>query len=154
MSDDIHDAPSAPDVPPAPPAPEAPPAPSASQAPPPPPPMSAPPGPGPAVPGAVDSSAKLMAGFGYLLGIPALVAILVEPFKDDPWVRPHAVQALGLCVASIVIGIVANIPFIGWIVGMVGGIGVVVLAIIGAVKAFQGESYEMPIINGLVKQFL
>lgn len=109
----------------------------------------------PPVGGDVPSdTGKILAGFGYLVGIVALIAILMEPYKNEPFVRQHAIQALALWVISIVLGIVANIPVIGWILGMVVGIAVLVFAIIGAIKAFQGQTYEMPVVYNLVKQYI
>lgn len=128
--------------------PSAPPAPEM----PPPPPMAPPAAPaGSEIP---SDTGKLLAGFGYLVGIVALIAILVEPYNKEHFVRHHAVQALGLWVAGIVLGIVGNIPIIGWIVAIVGGIALFVFTIIGAIKAFTGQYYEVPVVYGIVKQYI
>ena len=104
--------------------------------------------------GPASDTSKLLAAIGYIVGIVALVAILIEPYKDEKFVKFHAIQALGLWVAGAVIGVVGVIPIIGWIVALVGGIAIFVFAIIGAVKAFQGEYYEVPVVYNLVKQYI
>ncbi|HSQ21724.1 MAG TPA: DUF4870 domain-containing protein [Coriobacteriia bacterium] len=129
MSDDFNTAP---------PAPPAPPVPGA-------------PAPGGDVP---SDTGKILAAVGYLVGIVALIAILIEPYKNERFVRHHAVQALGIWVGWIAISIISAIPVIGWIISAVGWIALLVFSIMGAVKAFQGEMWEMPVVHGLVKQFI
>lgn len=102
----------------------------------------------------MDDTGKILAVVGYLTGIVALIAILIEPYKNQRFVRHHAIQALGLAVAGIVLSIVAVLPVVGWIVAPIASIAIAVLAIIGAVKAWQGEMWEMPVVYGLVKQYI
>ncbi|MDZ4178511.1 MAG: hypothetical protein U1E29_04660 [Coriobacteriia bacterium] len=116
----------------APPAPPAPPVPS---------------GTGADRPDPVNDTSKLLAALGYIFWIVALIAILIEPYKEEKFVRFHAVQALALGVAAIVAW---AIPIIGWIVG----IAILVFQIIGLIKAFQSQYYEVPVVYGLVKSFI
>ncbi len=125
----------------------APPAPEAPQAPP----MAAPVGDGS---GPASDTSKLLAVFGYLTGIVALIAILIEPYKDEKFVKHHAVQALGLSVVMIVASIVNVIPILGQIVWVILSIVVTVFAIMGAIKAWNGELYEIPVVYNLVKQYI
>lgn len=122
------------------------------QAPPPAPPAPAAPPPG-ATAGPSDTG-KILAGIGYLTGIVALIAILIEPYKDERFVRVHAFQALGLYVVMIVASLLNVIPVLGQIVWLVASIAVFVFAIIGAIKAFQGQEYEMPIVYGFIKNYI
>lgn len=123
---------------------------------PPPPPPAAPPAPPAAPSGAAGPSdtGKILAGLGYLTGIVAIVAILMEPYKDEKFVRQHAFQALALYVIMIVASILNVIPILGQIVWLVASIAVAVFAIIGAVKAFQGQEYEMPLVYGFIKSYI
>jgi uncharacterized membrane protein len=136
--------PAAPQVPQAPGAPQQ--APPAGQAPP---------------SGAPDDTAKLLAAGGYIVGIIAVIAILIDPYKAMPYSRHHAVQAIGLWVVTAVVSIAASIlgiiPFIGWLLAIMGalvGLAAFVVAIIAAIKAFQGEMWEMPVVYGFVKQYI
>lgn len=111
--------------PPAPPAPAAPAAPAAGYAP-------------------ASENSKILAGIGYIFWVVALVGLLLDPYKDEPFVKFNAVQAIGLWAAGIVIG---WIPVIGWLFAIV----VFVFAIIAAINTFQGKYYEVPVLGGLVK---
>lgn len=101
-----------------------------------------------------SDTGKILAGLGYLTGIVALVAILMEPYKNEAFVRLHAFQAIGLYVVMIVAGLLNIIPILGQIVWLVASIAVAVFAIIGAIKAFQGQRYEMPMVYGFIKNYL
>ncbi len=105
-------------------------------------------------PGPASDTSKLLAAFGYIVGLVALIAILIDPYKDEKFVKFHAVQALALWVVGIVISFVSVIPIIGWIIAFVGGIAVFIFAIMAAIKAFQGEYYEMPVVYNFVKQYM
>jgi uncharacterized membrane protein len=105
-------------------------------------------------PGPESDTSKILAILGYLTGIVAIIAILIEPYKNEKWLRLHAVQALGLAVAGIAAQVVLVIPVIGWIAGPLISLAVLVFAILGIVKAWQGEYYEMPVVYDIVKQFV
>lgn len=113
-----------------------------------PPPVAAPGGDAP------SDTGKILAGIGYLTGIVALIAILIEPYKNEKFVRQHALQALALYVVMIIASILNVIPVIGQIIWLVAWIAVAVFAIIGAIKAFQGQEYEMPMVYGFIKQYI
>lgn len=116
--------------------------------------QSPPPAP-PAVGGEAPSdTGKILAAIGYLVGIVALIAILIEPYKNEKFVRHHAIQALALWVGWIVISVVASIPVIGWIVAAVGWVALLVFSIMGLIKAFQGQYWEMPLVYNIVKQYI
>jgi uncharacterized membrane protein len=134
MSDEFNTAPPAPPAPPAPvPGAPVPPAPSGD------------------VP---SDTGKILAAVGYLVGIVALIALLIEPYKNERFVRHHAVQAVALWVGWIAVSIISAIPYIGWIISAVGWIALLIFSIMGAIKAFQGEMWEMPVVHGIVKQYI
>ena len=103
---------------------------------------------------APSDTGKILAAIGYLVGLVALIAILIEPYKNEKFVRHHAIQALAIWVGWIVISVVASIPVIGWIVAAVGWVALLVVSIMGAIKAFQGQYYEVPLVYGLVKNYM
>ncbi len=92
-----------------------------------------------------------MAALGYVIWIVALIAILIEPYKNEKWVKSHAVQALALNLAIYAVSAV-TMPLmgLGGIVALVGFVYTIVLAI----KAYNGESLEVPVIYGFVKQYI
>jgi uncharacterized membrane protein len=119
--------------------------------------MAPPPAPAPGMsgrPGPASDNSKLLAALGYPIPLVALIMILIDPYKDEKYVRFHAIQALALMVVLIVAGVIGVIPVIGWIISLVAWIGWVVLWIMGAINAFQGKYWEMPIIYGVVKNYI
>ena len=120
----------------------------------PPPAPPAPPAQAPAGTEGPSDTGKILAGIGYLTGIVALIAILIEPYKDEKFVRVHAFQALALYVVIIAASVLNVIPILGEIIWLVASIAVFVFAIIGAIKAFQGQKYEMPVIYGFIKNYI
>ena len=74
---------------------------------------------------------------GWIL---AIIALLVEPQKNRPFVRFHAVQAIGanfiIGIVSLVLGITVVLACITPFLGLV--------TIYPAIKAYQGEWLELP----------
>ncbi|MGM0605691.1 MAG: DUF4870 domain-containing protein [Halobacteriota archaeon] len=103
----------------------------------------------------------------YLLGpVTGIVFYVIE--DEDEFVRFHAVQSIavfgGLFVLSIVLSAVltalAAIPVVGWIIGLVLGLGGLLLAPIGFViwlflmyKAYSGTEYEVPVVGAYARNY-
>ena len=96
----------------------------------------------------INDQDKLMAALSYPIGIVAIVILLIEDMKSRPFQKYHAVQALAvnivLIVLSIVLGwtvILACVPLLLWFV-----------TIYWAIKAYQGEYLEIPILTDFLKK--
>ncbi len=61
----------------------------------------------------------------------------------------HLNQALVLWLASLISGVVAIIPVVGWIVTTVASIFLFVCWVIGLVSAIQGTEKAVPLIGGI-----
>ncbi len=90
----------------------------------------------------------------YLLGwITGIIFLLLE--KESKFVRFHALQSVitfgGLGVLSLFLG---WIPFFGWLLAAVIGILSFILWIILMVKAYQGETFKLPIAGDIAKSQL
>jgi uncharacterized membrane protein len=112
-------------------------------------------------PGPASDTSKILAAVGYIFWPVALVTILIDPYKDEKFTKFHGTQALGLWVAWAILGIglsiLAAIPFVGWILGILGflaWIAAVVYAIVLAIQAFQGNYMEIPLIYGFIKGYV
>jgi uncharacterized membrane protein len=101
---------------------------------------------------------KTYAAIGYL-GILFLIPLLAA--KDNKFAQFHAKQGMVLFIAFIICAIIASIlfiiPIIGWfllgpLAWLIVFIGGVVLAIMGIVKALQGEYWKMPVLGGWAEQ--
>jgi uncharacterized membrane protein len=87
---------------------------------------------------------KVIAALSYL-GILVLVPLLVK--KESPYCQFHAKQGLVLLIAWVIVGFVAVIPILGWIVSIFGSLFLFVLFILGIVNALGGQAKELPVIG-------
>lgn len=112
-------------------------------------------------------SSNVAGALSYVLGIITGVLFYVLE-KDDRFVRFHAMQSILLSVAWIALFVVINIvevvlgliPFLGFIVIILGilvsvvlGLGGLVLWIYLIVKAFQGEKVSLPYIGEMAEKY-
>ena len=79
--------------------------------------------------------------------IPIVGLILLFVEKDDQFVRyyggQYTVLGLAMFVVSFVLGI---IPVIGWCIAPLLWIGMLVLIVMGMVKANNGEKFQIPML--------
>ena len=88
----------------------------------------------------------------YITFIPAVLFLILEPYKNRPFVKFNALQCLGLYVGAIACGVVMIIPILGWIVGILGDLTLFVLWIMCIVKAAGGQKFVVPVIGKFVEQ--
>lgn len=107
-------------------------------------------------PAPVSDTSKLLAALSYPLWIPvAIIALLIEPYKTEGFVRFHAVQSIGLGLAAWIVSIVVGmVPFLGWVVSPLLAIGLLVYEILLAIKAYNGEYFEVPVVYGFVSNYV
>jgi len=122
----------------------------------------------------VESVAKLKPGalrdnflgaFAYASFVPALVFLLVDPYRKNPFVRFHSIQCLLFWLVCVVLTVVVRVVFLGLLlVPIVGPLLAVLVAAVVAlaavftwivllVKAFQGERFALPLIGNLSDQY-
>jgi len=110
------------------------------------------------------SKDNLTAALAYVTFIPALVFVLVAPFKRNRFVRFHSFQSIFLAVVTIVAAIVvrilysilALIPVLGyllaWLASAVALLGWAILWLVLLIKALQGETFRLPFIGSLAEK--
>ena len=105
--------------------------------------------------GLTDNMAGALA---YVTFIPAIVFLVLEPYNKNRFIRFHSFQCLfltgALVVLSIALGIVAMIPFIGLLtlpLHFLIWIGSIVLVVILALKAYQGQKFKLPVIGDMAE---
>ncbi len=85
-----------------------------------------------------------MAAISYL-GILCLIPLIFA--KDSAFAQYHAKQGVILAIVGIILQLVSdvlwNVPFGGALVTIV-GLVLFVVSIMGIVKAFRGEKFEIP----------
>ena len=94
--------------------------------------------------------------YGILAYIGILVLVPIFAAKESKWARFHANQGLVLCIvlvaASLIMGILGSIPYLGWLFYIIGAlleIPAVILMVLGIVGAAKGQAKELPIIGGI-----
>jgi uncharacterized membrane protein len=96
----------------------------------------------------VTDDDKLWAALAYVFSplIPVIL-LLMEDKKDRPFIKAHNAQALAYGIVLYVLTFVLTFVIIGPCLGLVGW----ALAIYWAVKAYQGEYVNIPVITDFVK---
>lgn len=91
-------------------------------------------------PSAPSGNAKIFAILSYICPL-WLLGLLIEPEKNDPFVKHHVNNGI---VLSICGAVCALIPVIGWFIG---SIAVLVFDIMGIVAAAQDKEFSIPLIG-------
>ena len=93
---------------------------------------------------------KIWAFIGYWW-ILILVPLLAK--KDNKFALFHGKQGMVLFVFEVIIWILSYIPVIGWfIIGPIGSIICIILAIVGMVKSLQGKYWKMPVLGDIAEK--
>jgi uncharacterized membrane protein len=95
---------------------------------------------------------NLAALLSYLVGfITGIIFYIIE--KENKFVRFHAMQSIITFGALFVLQMVfAFIPIIGWILMPIVSIVSLILWILLMIKAYQGESFKLPIAGDIAEK--
>ena len=115
--------------------------------------------------GKVGALSETIAGaLAYFTFIPAIIFLLLEPYKHNRFVRFHSFQCLSLWGAAVLLAIALKLaglllfiipvlgPLLAVLVSTVVGFGAVVLWLVSVVKAFQGEMFQIPLLGAFAAQ--
>ena len=100
-----------------------------------------------------SDNGKTYAIIAYITWIGWIVALILNSEKKFELAKFHLRQALLIMLALIACGIVMVIPILGWLVGIVGYIALLIFWIMGFIAAINGEKKEVPIIGKLAQQW-
>ncbi len=126
---------------------------------------------------ALGLDGNVAAALGYPIGIIAIISLIME--KENRFVKFHAFQAvflyaaliviwIGLVVLSLILGIIGIAASsagsagsaIGSIIGLLWSLvwlavflGGLIAVILGAVKAYGGNEFKLPIIGNMAEKF-
>jgi len=102
----------------------------------------------------MENSKNLFGALAYFLG-PITGIILLTTEKKDRFVRFHAMQSLfvfgGLFVANMIL---ALIPILGWMIGMLLSPAALILWVFLMWKAWSGEEYKLPYVGEMAEKQL
>lgn len=110
------------------------------------------------------SENRLLAALGYPIGLIAIIVLLTD-MKQNRFMRHHAVQSLAFIIASIVvivgvsvlISILASISrvFVFFVfLTPVLSLSVLILTVVFAFRAYQGQMFEIPILSRYTRKYL
>ena len=97
------------------------------------------------------------AGIAYITLIPAIVFLVIDPFKKSSYVRFHAWQSIFFFIAwaaiDILVGVVQNIvpsaAFLTFTVLQLVGLAIFIVWLIVFIGAFGGKQIKLPVIGDL-----
>ncbi|MFH1668556.1 MAG: hypothetical protein ABIA62_01370 [Candidatus Woesearchaeota archaeon] len=101
--------------------------------------------------GTIDDG-KLFAFLGVFL---TLLGFLIVYFgkKDNKYAMFYAKQGLVLFIAYVALWAIGWIPLIGWTIGILGSIFLLVLWVIGWINALSGKEKYIPVIGKYADKF-
>jgi len=107
---------------------------------------------------------KLAAAVAYITFIPAVIFVLIEPFKRNRFVRFHSFQSIFFAIATVPVAIALRvlysllilIPVVGyllaWLAMAVALLGWVILWLVLLIKAAQGQTFRLTWIGRLAER--
>lgn len=98
----------------------------------------------------VTSDDKLWSALSYVFApIIGIIVLLMEDKKSRPFIKFHAVQSIAVSIAFWILATIITTVTIG-----LGGLCVPLLWLVflyWAYKAYQGESFEIPVVTNFIK---
>ena len=115
-------------------------------------------------PGNSSSSASndnVIAGICYIIGLFSAIFLFIAPYSTNPTVRFHAMQSIvlqvvGFIVLNVALAVITSImpfAFFLYLLMPLVWLGVVGVFILLAIKAFQGNGIEVPVVSDWAKRF-
>ena len=87
---------------------------------------------------------KIYALMGYL-SILCLIPLTLK--KDNKFALYHAKQGLVLFIAELALIIIGILPFVGWLISMLGSFLCALISIYGLIEALMGIYVKLPFIS-------
>ncbi|QAA82890.1 hypothetical protein EI546_14695 [Aequorivita sp. H23M31] len=97
---------------------------------------------------------KTIAIIAYITIIGLIVAFVMNNEKKNSFASYHIRQSLGLGLTGIALSILSYIPFIGWLISMLGGLLLIVLWVMGLISAINGERKPVPVLGEKYQEWL
>lgn len=99
------------------------------------------------IPSNIVEEGKMMAIIAYITIFGLIIAFIMNYDKKNPFTAYHVRQSLGLGLVGVIITIASYVPFIGWLISLLGSIFLFVLWVMGLISAVNGERKPVPIIG-------
>jgi uncharacterized membrane protein len=108
---------------------------------------------------------RIAGALAYFSFVPAIVFLLVEPYRRNRFVRFHSVQSLLVCAAALLLGgllkltslLLLVIPFLGpllvLLLTMVVILALLLIWLVLVVKALQGHGLSLPVLGEVADRY-
>jgi uncharacterized membrane protein len=108
---------------------------------------------------------RIAAGLAYVTFIPAIVFLLLDPYRKNRVVRYHSIQCLLFCVAILavaaflrLVGLVLSLipvlgPLLMYVIPVVAAIAAGLVWLVLVVKALQGEMFKLPALGDVAEHY-
>jgi uncharacterized membrane protein len=96
----------------------------------------------------ITSDDKLWAALGYPIALVAIIVLFMDEKKARPFIKFHAVQAIAVNVAFLIVSIILGITVVGAMCAPV----LWLVFLYWAYKAYQGEYVEIPAVTNFIKK--
>ncbi len=101
---------------------------------------------------------NVAAGLAYFTVVPAVLFLLIEPYRRNPFVRFHSWQSIFLFIAiaavrSVEMMLVAMLPSaMAFAIGSLFSLLFFIAWLVATIKAFQGARYSLPLIGSFAER--
>lgn len=95
----------------------------------------------------------------YVTIIPAIIFLLIDPYKQRRFVRFHSLQCIFFAIAAFVVqmglamlSVVMSFLDMGMLIGFLSplvSLAILALWVVLVVKAYQGQEFQLPVVGGL-----
>lgn len=94
-----------------------------------------------------ETTDKTMGIVAYLTVFGLIAAIIMNKEPKNAFASYHIRQSLGLCVSGIVLFVIGLVPFIGWLISILGTIFIIILWLLGFINALNGYEKPVPVLG-------
>jgi len=95
---------------------------------------------------------NIAALLAYIFWIPAILWLVIEPYKNDRFIRFHSFQALILGAVWFVVYTVLAITIVGLLIAPILMLVTLGVAIFMAYKAYNKEMFKLPLIGDFAEK--
>lgn len=96
---------------------------------------------------------KSIAVIAYITLIGLIIAFVQNGEKKNSFAAFHIRQSLGLMCTGFALSLINIIPFLGWVISILGMFVLIILWISGLMSAVNGKEKPMPIMGNLYQKW-
>jgi len=95
----------------------------------------------------VNEEAKKIAVISYITIIGLVIAYVMNNEKNLDFAKYHIRQSVGLCATGLALSVIGMIPFLGWIINIVGIFVLLYMWIMGLMNAINAKEKPVPFLG-------